>query len=165
MLAVDRKNYSRQNPYSDTPQYIGYGATISAPHMHAIALESLHDHLVKGERALDVGSGSGYLTTCMALMIGEKGYFVNFQTKILNTTTFAINSFVVGIDHIPELVYMATENIKTDQPGLLESGRIILKVGDGRLGCSEFAPYDAIYVGAAASSLPTAIINQLKVKF
>lgn len=73
MLAVDRAHYCRNNPYMDSPQTIGYGVTISAPHMHAHSLELLKDHLTDGERALDVGSGSGYLTTCMALMLGEKG--------------------------------------------------------------------------------------------
>ena len=33
MLAVDRGLFSRYNPYADSPQSIGYGATISAPHM------------------------------------------------------------------------------------------------------------------------------------
>ena len=33
MLAVDRGLFSRHNPYADSPQSIGYGATISAPHM------------------------------------------------------------------------------------------------------------------------------------
>jgi len=33
MLAVDRGLFSRFNPYADSPQSIGYGATISAPHM------------------------------------------------------------------------------------------------------------------------------------
>jgi len=44
-----------------SPQSIDYRATISAPHMHAYALEYLKDHLKKGGRVLDVGSGSGYL--------------------------------------------------------------------------------------------------------
>lgn len=73
MLAVDRGNYSKSNPYMDAPQGIGFGVTISAPHMHAHALELLKDQLTEGERALDVGSGSGYLTACMALMVGETG--------------------------------------------------------------------------------------------
>ena len=41
----------------DSPQAIGYGVTISAPHMHAHALEMLKDHLYEGAKALDVGSG------------------------------------------------------------------------------------------------------------
>ena len=33
MLAVDRKNYAKGDAYQDAPQGIGYGVTISAPHM------------------------------------------------------------------------------------------------------------------------------------
>lgn len=73
MTTIDRGNYSKSNAYMDAPQRIGYSVTISAPHMHAHALELLRDHLVAGERALDVGSGSGYLTACMAIMLGENG--------------------------------------------------------------------------------------------
>lgn len=73
MLKVDRGHFSKNNPYMDAPQGIGYGVTISAPHMHAHALELLKDHLISGEKALDVGSGSGYLTACMAHMLGDKG--------------------------------------------------------------------------------------------
>lgn len=109
MLKVDRGHYARNNPYMDAPQGIGYGVTISAPHMHAHALELLKEHLIAGENALDVGSGSGYLTACMSLMMGETGT-------------------AVGIDHIPELVEMSKANIQTDNPELLSSGRIVLKV-------------------------------------
>lgn len=73
MLSVDRGHYSKSNPYMDSPQGIGFGVTISAPHMHAHALELLKDQLTTGTRALDVGSGSGYLTACMAVMLGPKG--------------------------------------------------------------------------------------------
>jgi len=38
---VDRANYAPKQPYEDAPQVIGYSATISAPHMHAYALEYL----------------------------------------------------------------------------------------------------------------------------
>ena len=55
--------------FSDSPQGIGYGVTISAPHMHAYALDVLNKHLTEGKSALDVGSGSGYLTACMARMV------------------------------------------------------------------------------------------------
>jgi protein-L-isoaspartate(D-aspartate) O-methyltransferase len=48
MKAVDRKHYSTYNPYVDSPQTIGFGATISAPHMHAHALELLSKHLKDG---------------------------------------------------------------------------------------------------------------------
>ena len=79
MRAVDRKNYVPFNHYMDSPQSIGYNATISAPHMHAHALELLRDRLQEGARALDVGSGSGYLTACMAHMVGETGCVVGIE--------------------------------------------------------------------------------------
>ncbi|XP_043521383.1 protein-L-isoaspartate(D-aspartate) O-methyltransferase-like isoform X3 [Frieseomelitta varia] len=143
MSSVDRGNYTRSGyAYIDSPQDIGYGATISAPHMHAYALEILEDKLHDGARALDVGSGSGYLTACMAMMLGSNG-------------------LAIGVEHIPELKAFAMQNIQKDNPELLESGRIQLVVGDGRLGYPEKAPYDAIHVGAAAKEMPQALIDQL----
>lgn len=144
MLAVDRGNYvSTSQKYTDAPMSIGFGATISAPHMHAYALELLKDHLKDGENVLDVGSGSGYLTACMAIMVGEKGK-------------------AIGIEHMPELVNKSIENLNKGNSDLLKSKRVIIKVGDGRLGDPEYAPYNAIHVGAAAPTLPQALIDQLK---
>lgn len=143
MKAVDRKNYSPYNPYVDSPQSIGYGATISAPHMHAHALELLSGHLTEGASCLDVGSGSGYLTACMAHMVGETGC-------------------AVGIEHIKELTELSIKNVNKDNPDLLTSERVLLITGDGRLGYKERAPYDAIHVGAAAAVVPDALHDQLK---
>ncbi|KAE8587651.1 hypothetical protein XENTR_v10022052 [Xenopus tropicalis] len=127
----------------DSPQSIGYKATISAPHMHAHALELLEDKLVEGAKALDVGSGSGYLTACFARMVGLTGK-------------------VVGIEHINHLVKDAVQNVKQDDPALLSNGRIKFVVGDGRLGYPEDGPYDAIHVGAAAATVPQELLKQLK---
>uniref|UniRef100_A0A8C1HMK0 L-isoaspartyl protein carboxyl methyltransferase, like n=1 Tax=Cyprinus carpio carpio TaxID=630221 RepID=A0A8C1HMK0_CYPCA len=69
---------------------------------------------------------------------------------------------VVGIDHIDELVQASVKNVQADDPELLASGRIKLVVGDGRLGYPDEAPYDAIHVGAAAPTLPKALLEQLK---
>eukprot|EP01138_Halocafeteria_seosinensis_P007178 gb/GECG01007341.1/.p1 GENE.gb/GECG01007341.1/~~gb/GECG01007341.1/.p1 ORF type:complete len:164 (+),score=15.05 gb/GECG01007341.1/:1-492(+) len=69
MLAVDRGDFVSSQAYTDSPQPIGVGATISAPHMHAYALELLEHKLKSGARALDVGSGSGYLTVAFAKMV------------------------------------------------------------------------------------------------
>ncbi|KAG5857161.1 hypothetical protein ANANG_G00016180 [Anguilla anguilla] len=143
MLATDRGMYSKDYPYVDSPQSIGFKATISAPHMHAHALEVLSDKLTEGASALDVGSGSGYLTACFARMVGPAGR-------------------VVGIEHIDELVQESLRNIRADDPELLTSGRIKIVVGDGRLGFPDGAPYDAIHVGAAAPTLPKALLAQLK---
>jgi len=143
MLKVDRGFFSRHNAYDDSPQGIGYGVTISAPHMHAYALEVLQDHLKDGCKALDIGSGSGYLTACMAIMCGETGK-------------------VVGVEHIEALSKDSVNNIQNWNQNVLQSGRIQLLTGDGRLGYEKEAPYDAIHVGAAAPEIPKALVDQLK---
>ncbi|KAI0016344.1 protein-L-isoaspartate O-methyltransferase [Xylariomycetidae sp. FL0641] len=43
---VDRAHYAPSAPYEDSPQPIGHAATISAPHMHANAVESLLPYLL-----------------------------------------------------------------------------------------------------------------------
>ncbi|XP_066176776.1 protein-L-isoaspartate(D-aspartate) O-methyltransferase-like isoform X1 [Sylvia atricapilla] len=112
LLATDRGHYIKYFPYMDSPQSIGYKATISAPHMHAHALELLKDQLVEGAKALDVGSGSGYLTACFARMIGPTGK-------------------AVGVEHIKELVHESIRNVQEDDPTLLSSGRVkLLEMAD-----------------------------------
>lgn len=131
-------------PYADSPMAIGYNATISAPHMHATCLQLLEENLQPGMRALDVGSGTGYLTACFALMVGPEGR-------------------AVGVEHIPELVASSIKNIERSTAApLLKAGSLSVHVGDGRQGWPEFAPYDAIHVGAAAPEIPQPLINQLK---
>ncbi|KAF1602266.1 UNVERIFIED_CONTAM: Protein-L-isoaspartate(D-aspartate) O-methyltransferase, partial [Eudyptes robustus] len=142
LLSVDRGDYARVAPYCDMPQSIGFNATISAPFMHAQSLERLAPVIKEGSRILDIGCGSGYLTACLAKMVGPNGK-------------------VVGIDHIPELVELSERNIRKNNEDLLESGRIILVVGDGRLGYAEEGPYDAIHVGAAAPKIPQELVDQL----
>ncbi|KAF9094558.1 hypothetical protein BGX23_001936 [Mortierella sp. AD031] len=143
MLAVDRGNFSRFKPYEDAPQTIGYNSTISAPHMHAAALESLAPFLFPGAKALDVGSGSGYLTACMAEMVGPQGR-------------------AVGVEHIPELVELSKQNTKKGHPEFLQEGRVTFHTADGRVGFPQDAPYDCIHVGAAAYSLHDNLVEQLK---
>ncbi|XP_067017645.1 protein-L-isoaspartate(D-aspartate) O-methyltransferase-like [Acropora muricata] len=140
---VDRKHYCRSRSFEDSPQPIGFQATISAPHMHVYALQQLENHLTEGACALDVGSGSGFLTAAMAYMVGETGK-------------------VYGVDHIDQLVKDAIANIKRGNPELLEENRVKLVCGDGRKGYEPGKPYDAIHVGAAATELPPALLEQLK---
>ncbi|XP_048329388.1 protein-L-isoaspartate O-methyltransferase 1 isoform X2 [Ziziphus jujuba] len=146
MEAVDRALFVPDGspPYLDSPMSIGYNATISAPHMHATCLQLLEENLQPGMRALDIGSGTGYLTACFALMVGPQGH-------------------AVGVEHIPELVSSSIQNIeKSAAASLLKEGSLQVHVGDGRLGWPELAPYDAIHVGAAAPEIPQPLIDQLK---
>ncbi|PLB51758.1 protein-L-isoaspartate O-methyltransferase [Aspergillus steynii IBT 23096] len=152
MMGVDRAHYAPSRPYSDSPQPIGHGATISAPHMHGHACEYLIDHLKPGSRVLDIGSGSGYLTHVLANLVTG------------SSSPDHTNGHVVGLDHIPELVELGASNMhKSDQGrGLLDTGVVQFVVADGRLGWKESAPYDAIHVGAAAETLHPVLIEQLR---
>ena len=98
MTYVDRERYTSRNPFQDSPQSIGSNATISAPHMHAHCLELLN--ISPGDKVLDIGCGSGYLTSCFSYLSGSEG-------------------FVVGMDHISELVEKSKKNIESDHPELL----------------------------------------------
>ena len=68
---------------------------------------------------------------------------------------------VIGIERIPELVRASKESLQADCPDLLESGRLVIKEGNGWKGCPEEGPFDAIHVGAAAEELPIALVEQL----
>ena len=142
MLDVDRNDFAPSNPYADRPQYIGYNVTISAPHMHAFALEYLSDYCTEGAKILDVGSGSGFLTVALSKMTNDSGT-------------------VVGIDHIPELYEFGMKNIKKNHSELIKKGKIILVIGDGRKGYKEKGPYKAIHVGACSEKEPQELIDQL----
>ncbi|KAG4930266.1 hypothetical protein JHK82_047333 [Glycine max] len=61
--------------------------------MHATCLQFLEKNLQPGMGVLDVGSGTGYLTACFALMVGPEGR-------------------AIGVEHIPELGSFSIENIK-----------------------------------------------------
>ncbi|XP_073829036.1 protein-L-isoaspartate (D-aspartate) O-methyltransferase [Musca autumnalis] len=148
MIATDRKFYSPRNPYMDAPQSIGHGVTISAPHMHAFALEYLRDHIKPGHRVLDVGSGSGYLTAC-------------FWRYIKAQDGDHDNTRVVGIEHQAELVRQSIANLNIDDDSMLKSGKLIIVEGDGRKGAPDYAPFNAIHVGAAAPETPKALLDQL----
>ncbi|CBH15870.1 protein-L-isoaspartate, putative [Trypanosoma equiperdum] len=155
---VDRGWFLPHSPpevaYSDQPVPIGYGATISAPHMHAIMVEIIAPFLlrtpegVKPATVLDVGSGSGYLTAVLAELCSGRG------------------GTVIGVEHISELVVRSTEVVNKHFRSWVEEGRIKFIEGDGRnitglLG-QKVPDFDVIHVGAAAATVPQVYIDALK---
>lgn len=143
--------------YEDSPQPIGHSATISAPHMHASALENVLRYLTPDDgsprRVLDVGSGSGYLTHVFAELItgggdGREG------------------NLVVGLEHIPALRDLGEENMRKSARGreLLDKGVVQFRVGDGRKGWVEEgrSEWDVIHVGAAAKTVHEELLEQLR---
>lgn len=144
MRAVDRGSFCAHAPYADAPQLLTCSATISAPHMHAMALELLERVLVPGASALDVGTGSGYLAACFATLVKPAGK-------------------VVGVEHVEQLTQLASRNIRSWNRAALDDGLIKLRTADGRLGAEDEAPFAAIHVGAASPDIPQRLIDQLDV--
>jgi len=131
--------------YQDIPLPIGFDETISAPHMHATCLELLEEHVTENSRILDVGSGSGYLTASLALMAGP-------------------GSFVLGVEKHRELAELSIRNIRSSNPELLTSSppRIRIMAGNALSDVlSDEAEFDAIHVGAAASTVPKILMEKL----
>lgn len=145
MLQTDRAHFAPAAPYQDSPQPLGHAATISAPHMHANAAESLLPYLHPGARVLDIGSGSGYLTCVLAALVQPGGT-------------------LVGVEHIEALREMGERNAGKSEVGRgwLREGRVRFVKGDGRLGWEEGGPWDAIHVGAAAAGFQQELVEQLK---
>ena len=127
----------RAQSYADHPLPIGYGQTISAPHMVSLMAEKLD--LEKGQKVLEVGGGSGYHAAVIGTIIGEAGH-------------------VYSVEIIPELVKWAKKAIK--DVGL--SDRVSVILGDGSAGYPDEAPYDRIFVACAAPDLPPPLAQQLK---
>ncbi|RLN32282.1 hypothetical protein BBI17_007378 [Phytophthora kernoviae] len=165
MKATDRAQYvtpasendqetphvSSAQAYQDAPQRLGFQQTISAPHMHAYALElaDVAIHNIDQPRVLDVGAGSGYLTACL-------GHLVH-QTAQEEADT----GKVFGIERIPQLAQLAHKNIERADGDLLRSGIVSVERGDGWSGLPNQAPFHFIHVGAAATEPPQALMDQL----
>jgi protein-L-isoaspartate(D-aspartate) O-methyltransferase len=134
--------FSLVEAYNDNPVSLGHGQTISAPHMHAYALEFLQDCASKPNAAvLDVGCGSGYMVALFAE---------------LNPS-----AHVEGIEIVPELVELSRKNLTAQNAKYFENGRISISLGNGWKNIkSNF--YDCIHVGAAAETLPEELVNALK---
>src|SRR5437773_334931 len=138
MLEIPRQEFVplelRVVSYRDDPIQIGFGQTISQPYMTALMAQSLE---LKGfEVILDVGAGSGY----GAAVLG------------------ALGARVISIELIEGLAILAKRNLRRTG----RAANIIVEAGDGSVGYPEFAPYDAITVGAAAPKAPAELMQQLR---
>ncbi|GAQ88758.1 Protein-L-isoaspartate(D-aspartate) O-methyltransferase [Klebsormidium nitens] len=130
--------------YSNLVVELGYNTFMHKPSYHAKVLETLEPYLQPGARVLEVGSGSGYLTACMALLVGERGK-------------------AVALDHIPELIYAMRKSVQqTPAQKLVDAGALSFVVGDGRAGAPEFAPYDVVILLEYSPRLTLPVYTQVK---
>lgn len=124
--------------YGDYPIQIGGGQTISQPTTVAIMLELLNPLL--GQKILDIGSGSGWTTALLATTVGKDG-FIEGMERIPSLVEYGRRSL--------EKVHIKNASISLASPDILGN--------PGRY-------YDCILVSASAPKLPTALLDQLKLK-
>jgi protein-L-isoaspartate(D-aspartate) O-methyltransferase len=120
--------------YDDCPMPIGYGQFISQPYMVAYMTQALQ--LKRTDAVLEIGSGCGYQTAVLALMAKQ----------------------VLAIEIIPQLREKSLTALTK-----LGLNNVLLKLGDGRLGWPEMAPFNAILVAAYSETLPKILFDQLAV--
>jgi protein-L-isoaspartate(D-aspartate) O-methyltransferase len=122
----------QEQAYTDSPLPLGPGATISQPYIVALMLEKAE--LAAGDRVLEVGTGSGYQAALLA-ELGAETYSIELDPALAARAARAL-----AAAGYPE---------------------VQLRVGDGRTGWPEAAPFAAILVTAAAESVPPALVDQL----
>ncbi|MGA0430385.1 MAG: protein-L-isoaspartate(D-aspartate) O-methyltransferase [Flavobacteriaceae bacterium] len=120
--------------YVDKAYPIAADQTISQPYTVAFQTQLLA--LEKGNRVLEIGTGSGYQTTIL-LQLGVEVYTIERQNELFKKTKLLFSKL-----------------------GLRAKKQIF---GDGYKGYPEAAPYDAILVTAGAPEIPKALLEQLSV--
>lgn len=136
---IDRKDFvlseDKNRAYEDRPFSIGYSATISQPTTVAIMLEELQP---KAGKILEIGTGSGYLTSLLAKIVGDSGS-------------------IFSVEYAPELINLAESNLRK-----YNLNNIKLFVGDGKAGLKDFSLFDRIISSASATEIPDEWKRQLK---
>jgi len=119
--------------YEDQAFRIGAGQTISQP--YTVAYQSSLLKLQKGEKVLEIGTGSGY-QTCVLLQMGAKVFSIERQKELHDK----------ALQMLPAMGYNAK-----------------LFYGDGFKGLPGYAPFDKILITCGAPFIPDELVKQLKV--
>lgn len=119
--------------YEDHPIPIGSGQTISQPYIVAAMLESLE--LSPADVVLEIGTGSGYQAALLSKLVAR----------------------VYTVERHAELAVEAQRRLER-----LGYRNVMVFMGDGTQGLPDYAPYDAITVGAAAPRVPDPLFLQLR---
>lgn len=120
--------------YEDRAFPIGEGQTISHP--STVAEQTTLLNLKRGDKVLEIGTGSGYQTAVLVQM-DTQVYTIERQENLFEFS----RSILKKLNLQPHYQVF----------------------GDGFLGIEEFAPYDKILVTCGASELPISLLRQLKI--
>jgi protein-L-isoaspartate(D-aspartate) O-methyltransferase len=135
-LAVERHLFVPENlrahAYCDFPVAIGEGQTISQPYIVALMTEKLV--LGKGQKVLEIGSGSGYQSAILA-ELGCSVYSIEYLRALADRARLLL----------AQLGYVS----------------VSVKNADGTLGWPEEAPFNRILVAAACPDIPDPLLEQL----
>jgi len=136
MRAVPREafvaDWLKGDAYTDRPLPIEAGQTISQPYIVALMVEAAG--LGPGDRALEIGAGSGYAAAVMARLAKE----------------------VIAIERHARLAALADERMHA-----LAIDNVEVRCADGSAGCPDRAPFDAILVAASGPRVPRVLVEQL----
>jgi protein-L-isoaspartate(D-aspartate) O-methyltransferase len=121
-----------RDAYRDGPLPIGNGQTISQPYIVGLMTAALEPR--RGDRVLEIGTGSGYQTAVLARLVAR----------------------VYTVERLPDLLVEAEERFRR-----LDLCNIETRQGDGAAGWPEAAPFDAIVVTAAAPRVPDPLRAQV----
>lgn len=122
----------RDEAYTDGPLPIGSGKTISQPYMVAMMTEALE--LEGNEKALEIGTGSGYQAAVLAELC----------------------THVYTIERLSDLQARAQKILES-----LGYHNISYKIYNGTLGWIEEQPFNVIMVTAGAPRIPHPLFEQL----
>jgi protein-L-isoaspartate(D-aspartate) O-methyltransferase len=123
-----------RSAYDDEPLPIGEGQTISQPYIVAAMIEAVQPKT--GDRALEIGTGSGYSAAVLATIVAE----------------------VYTIERLPSLTQSARRQLTK-----LGYRNVHVREANGTLGWPEHAPYDVIIVTAGGPEVPPSLMAQLAV--
>jgi protein-L-isoaspartate(D-aspartate) O-methyltransferase len=137
MLNVEREKFIpsgvRQHAYKDIALPIGNGQTISQPYTIAIMTQTLQ--VKKGDKVLEIGTGSGYQAAILFEM-GAKVYSIERNINIYNEVLKRFEKLSI---------------------------RVHCRCSDGSMGWESYAPFDKIIVTAGAPNVPEALKKQLAI--
>jgi protein-L-isoaspartate(D-aspartate) O-methyltransferase len=119
--------------YADLEIPLPAGQCMLAPRLEARLLQDLA--IKKGDKVLEIGTGSGFLTALLAHQAAS----------------------VLSLELSPELVAMAKSNLQKAGIGNAE-----VRQGDGAQGAAANGPFDVIVLGGSVADVPHELLQQLK---